>query len=383
MALGDFFNRAKEKTAGLFNRFFYDDTMPRDEEAAPDDSRADQTQYAQNAYQQQQPQYAQNAYQQQQPQYAQNAYQQQQPQYAQNAYQQQQPQYAQNAYQQQQPQYAQNAYQQQQPQYAQNAYQQQQPQYAQNAYQQQPQYAQASAQSQQPVQQAQPLYSQFSAQMPQPPRNRRVQQRAQQEAENVVPFPGAYQQDAQQPGTQPQAGETVLNARIINVRGINDCRSAIALLRAGDALIVVMDNVADPAEMRRYVDTLSGACFSLSATITKVSRHGAYLIAPSCVNVYADQMTAQMNGAQRPAAQRYAQGYQPKDRSYQQPYASQEAYAQRPAQDQQGFERRAPAPDVQQNAFYAQRPQNEPAAPSFEAQPAGYGYAPDRMEAVE
>ena len=336
MALGDFFNRAKEKTAGLFNHFFYDDTMPRDDEAAPDDSRAAQPQYAQNAYQQQQPQYAQNAYQQQQPQYAQNAYQQQQPQYAQNAYQQQ-----------------------------------------------QSPFAQASAQSQQPVQQAQPLYSQFSAQMPQPPRNRRVQQRAQQEAENVVPFPGAYQQDAQQPGTQPQAGETVLNARIINVRGINDCRSAIALLRAGDALIVVMDNVADPAEMRRYVDTLSGACFSLSATITKVSRHGAYLIAPSCVNVYADQMTAQMNGAQRPATQRYAQGYQPQDRSYQQPYASQEAYAQRPIQDQQGFERRAPAPDVQQNAFYAQRPQNEPAAPSFEAQPAGYGYAPDRMEAVE
>lgn len=363
MALADFFSKAKEKTAGLFNHFFYDDTAPQDAPEDQEEARQPQTQYAQQPPYAPSPAYQQQAYAQQ------NAYQQA---YAQqNAYQQPQNPYQQQAYQQQ------PAYQQPQAAYAaQSAYQQQ------NVYQ-QPQAAQQQAQPQ--------MYSQFAAQLPPQTRNRRMQQHTQQREENVVPFPGAYQQpDAQQQAqqqAQAQGGESVLNARVINVRGINDCRSAISLLRAGDALVVVMDSVSDPAEMRRYVDTLSGACFSLSATITKVSRYGAYLVAPSCVNVYADQVTSQMNGAPHMQTPRYAPSYQP--------YGQQAAYAQQPssaqqgayvpqmAQDQQGFERRAPAPDVSQNAFYAQRPQNAPAAPAFEAQPAGYGYAPDRTEAAE
>lgn len=344
MAFGNFFSKAKDVTTGLFNRFFYDDTAPRYAQEEQEDAReAQEGQYVE------QPPFA--------PQQgdAQGF----------DPYR-----YQQQAAQYQQPQYQQAQYQQ--PQYQQAQYQQ--------AQYQQPQYQQPQ----------QPMYSQFAAQQPPQVRNRRVQQHAQAEQpapqeENVVRFPGAYQQE------QQAAQEGNLNMRVINVRGINDCRSAISLLRGGDALIVVMDGVSDPAEMRRYVDTLSGACFSLSSTITKVSRYGAYLIAPASVSVYADQTTSQMNNPARPPIQRYGQGYQQAQyqpqapyqqpqQAYQQPY--QQPYA-RPAYDAQGFERRAPAPEEQQDAFYAQRAPAAPAAPAFEPQPTGYGYAPDRAEAAE
>ena len=363
MALGNFFKQTKDKMAGLMDRFFYADSADREEREEEDEQpQQPDMQFAQQqSYQQMN--------------YGQPQYQQQ--------YQ------PQQRYQQPQ----QTNYD---PLFGQQAQQQYAP-YQQQNYQ-QPQYRP----QQQPQQQAQqPFYSQFAAQQPQQPRNRRVQQHMNRE-ENVVPFPGQYQQEQPQQQAQmqqpqnPQTAEKGLNMRVMNVRGINECRSAIALLRAGDALIVVMDSVSDPAEMRRYVDTLSGACFSLSATITKVSRYGAYLLAPGIVNVFADQITSQMNGAPRPTQpqppqqprygapqqngyqtqyqpQYQAQNYQPQ--SYQQPQ-----YQPQQRQDAQGFARRNPAPEVQSAAFFAQRPQNAPETPPFEAQPAGSGYAPDRVD---
>ncbi len=346
MAAANFLNKVKDKASGLFSRFFYDDTYPVQSEQesaqqAPFSGNQNQSQNQNANYPAQENAFPfAPAYEQQ------GGYQNVQPQQMnmQNPNVQNQNMYANNApYQNYAPQ--ENMYQpQQQPQ--------QQPQL-------QPVY-------QKPAKPQPPMFSQFASQMPLQ-RNRRADQHHQEQmAENVLPFPTPNDQNVQR---QP---ETQWSTRIINVRGINDCRVAIHLLRKGDALIVVMDSISDPAEMRRYVDTLSGACFSLSATITKVSRYGAYFIAPACVLVYADQVTGQMNGAVRPnvSAPRYAPDYQ---RYQKQPV---------PSYEEQGFERRVADRENDEGMFYRQPTYTEPQNPSFEKQPFSYGYAEDHIEQI-
>lgn len=332
MATGDFFGNLKQKARALYNNFFYEG----EEAPAPQQMQEEAYPQQEQPYQQQAPQgYAQ-----------QQAYQ---APYAQ-AYQPQQQSYQQQAYQQQ-------AYQQpQQPVYQNSAYQQQQH------------------------------------------RNRRAQQH---QENNVVDF-GAYQQNNaayQQPqqGYQPQAApqqeqpqaqapaapaSEMPSARVINARGMGDCRSAITLLRNGDAVIIVLENVTDPAEMRRLVDTLSGACYSLTATITKLSRYGAYLLAPQTMAVYTDQVTNQMNGAPgRPQPRNYQPNYTanaPQRPAYQPQQAPQMNYA-----PQQGFIQRAAAPEEAAQPFYARTAPQQAQPPAFSAQPTGYGYVPDEMEAVD
>ena len=210
--------------------------------------------------------------------------------------------------------YAQPAYdpQPQQSAYQASAYQQPyaQPAYQQNAYQQPAYQAQPYQQPQQPVQpqMQQPAYSASPLQQGYQPqqRNRRSAQHAQQpqqpEAENVVPFPGIAQQ-SQQAQPQQSAPAKQLSACVVNARSIADCRNAIGILRTGDCVIAVMDSIADQAEVRRYVDTLNGACFSLGCTMTRLSaRVGVYLLAPAGMQVYTDRTTTQMNAIPRPAA---------------------------------------------------------------------------------
>ena len=259
---------------------------------------------------------------------------------------------------QQQQMYQQQGYQQQAPYpqgYQQQAYQQgyQQP------YQQQPQQA-----YQQPV-------TQFAAQVEE--QRSRNPQAQQPDPQKVVPFPGSYS------GEQPQDVKPA-SVRVITIRGFNDCRSAISYLRAGEILLVVMDGIQDQAEMRRYVDMMAGACFSLSASITKVSRYGSYLAAPGQVSVWADPVISQMNGTGR----RAARPAQPQNsyRTYQGEY-------QQGAAQGYGYQEPAPqnaynpyAPNVQNAAadgteFYARQPQPTPEQPPFEAQERGTGYAPD------
>lgn len=285
--------------------------------------------------------------------------------------------------------------------YQQGAYRQQpvyQQPYQQYAYQQQPAY-------QQPDGQPGPVYQQAQQQPPAQPavqaRLRRTQLHAARQQENVVDF-GSYQQSmGRQSASQPaQNAETpaqetaqqtasLLSARVINARGMGDCRSAITLLRNGDAVVIVMENISDPTEMRRLVDTLSGACYSLTATITKVSRHGVYLLAPQTMAVFTDQATNTMNSAPaRPQARSYQPGfmgqrvtYAPQQQTAQppQPQAPQQPYAA----GGQAFTQRAAAPGETRQNFY-QRPAPQMAQPPvFSAQPAGYGYAPDEVQAVD
>ena len=231
----------------------------------------------------------------------------------------------------------------------------------------------------------------------QQPRNRRTAQHAAQQAGNIVDFTAFQQsqsfQQPQQPEQEsaPQQGTSLLNARVINARNMGDCRSAITLLRKGDAVLVVMESISEPGEMRRLVDTLSGACYSLTATITKVSRSGVYFLAPQTMAVFTDQTTNLMNnvplrtqapnyqpvyGNQRPAYQ--AQPFIPQQSAAQQQPVQQAAY-----QGAMGFTQRAAAPEEAPQSFY-QRPAPQTApTPEFSAQPAGYGYTPDDSSAAE
>ena len=252
-----------------------------------------------------------------------------------------------------------------------------QPAYQQNAYQQPAYQAQPFQQPQQPAQpqMQQPAYSASPLQQGYQPqqRNRRSAQHAQQaqqpEAENVVPFPGIAQQPQQaQPTAQPQQGAPAkqLSACVVNARSIADCRNAIGILRTGDCVIAVMDSIADQAEVRRYVDTLNGACFSLGCTMTRLSaRVGVYLLAPAGMQVYTDRTTTQMN-AQSRAPQRANPGMQ--QSAFQSPFAPQQGqmpYGQ--AAYQQPVNPFAPPQPV-----YAQ-----PQQPAFSEQQPSQGYVPD------
>lgn len=251
-------------------------------------------------------------------------------------------------------------------------YQQPQPAYQQPAYQaqpfQQPQQP-AQPQMQQPAYSASPLQQGYQPQQ----RNRRSAQHAQQaqqpEAENVVPFPGAAQQPQQaQPAAQPQQGAPAkqLSACVVNARSIADCRNAIGILRTGDCVIAVMDSIADQAEVRRYVDTLNGACFSLGCTMTRLSaRVGVYLLAPAGMQVYTDRTTTQMN-AQSRAPQRANPGAQQNIwQTLLEPQQGQAPYGH--AAYQQPVNPFAPPQPV-----YAQ-----PQQPAFSEQQPSQGYVPD------
>ncbi len=108
--------------------------------------------------------------------------------------------------------------------------------------------------------------------------------------DNLVYLPGVEQE-------KPHESESVV--RVISVRSVSDCYSAITQLRLGDMVVLVMDQVGDTVQMRHYVDMLSGACYSLRATITKLSRHGSYLVCPQSCRVYVDAVTSQLNAPSR------------------------------------------------------------------------------------
>ena len=267
----------------------------------------------------------------------------------------------------------------------------QQPQQAPQAAYQQPYQPQSQQAPQQPQYHAN--YQQQGYQPPQPQQpGGRFGRR-----DNVVDI-GDYQKNAGEMHQQEAPQQAQVATRVICARGMADCRMAITLLRNGDGVLVTMENVKDPAEMRRLVDTLSGACYSLNASITKVSRFGVYLLAPHTMPVFADQMINQMNGArpqqpqQRPAYQPQ-QGYQPQAQPQGWEY-QQQAYQpqQNSWQPQQGYQQprqqgeftqRTAAPQENPGAFYARPQQQAAQMPAFASQSANAGYVPDDMEVAE
>ena len=241
--------------------------------------------------------------------------------------------------------------------------------------QQQP-YAYQPPEAQQPVwQQPAPQQSyQAPAQQPQQPtfqtqiqpdpfraesgRNRRSQQHqaAQQpapqapyappqQAENVVPFPGVQQ--------QPESAG--VDAYVINVFNINTCRQAMSCLRKGQCTLIVMDQLIDKAEIRRYVDMLTGACYALNGTMTRLSaKIGFYIMAPAGMTVYTDPTTSNANAQPKPQ---------------QTPLYHAPAMPGSAPQRASDFSAQGPYGAVPQMSFSAHQaePQQQPAAPQQDA----------------
>lgn len=271
---------------------------------------------------------------------------------------------------------------------------------------------------QQPVQQpAQPQYHpNYQQQGYQPPQPAQPQQGGRfgrfsgRDGDNVVSFKD-YQQKTPEAAPQqpvenvPQPMPQAVSTRVVCVRNMADCRRTITLLRMGDAVLATMEMVKDPAELRRLVDMLSGASYSLNASITKVSRFGVYLLAPAAMPVFTDQMINQMNGMRPPQAQTGPQQPRPQYQSQprpqyqpsweQQPMNAQQqpAYEAQPhnawqppqqAQQPDGFTQRTAAPQEDPGVFYARPQQNQPAQmPAFYSQSANTGYVPDDVEVAE
>ena len=254
----------------------------------------------------------------------------------------------------QQPMGQQAPYAQQQAPYAQQQPYQQQPQQPQ-AWQAQP-YVDPGFQQQQTQAYASPQQTQLNQQMDAGGRNRRAAQHVQspqQQPDNIVPFPGGA----------PEQEIKSMDAYVVNVTNINGCRQAMSCLRKGQCTLVVMDQLVDKAEVRRYVDMLNGACFALGGTMTRLSvKVGFYILAPSGMMVYTDPITASANAPARPQPQ-MQQGMQ------QPAYQQQPVYQQAPYQPQP-YQQQQPAPQA-----YAQQPQQQnPYAPPMQQQEAAPAY---------
>ena len=116
-----------------------------------------------------------------------------------------------------------------------------------------------------------------------PQRNRRADQHKVEPQENVVQFP---QENA----------VSRMDAYVINVSNVEACRQAMICLRKGQCTLIVMDQLSDRSEARRYVDMLTGACYALGGSMTRLSsKIGFYLMAPSGMTVYTDAVTSNAN----------------------------------------------------------------------------------------
>jgi len=206
---------------------------------------------------------------------------------------------------------------------------------------------------QQPQQTAN-VYSTPSYQAPQP---------GTMQTQQPAPQPNGYvPPQSQQPVAQPQRPAPMQEAKlpnvcIINTRNLDECRNAIQCIRQGDIVVAVMDSIADQNELRRYVDMLSGAAFTLNGAMMRLSaRGGVYLISPPGVRAFTDQSTSQLNAqpsAARGAAANYGMQYNT------QPY------------NQNGGVYAPPTFGQQQYGMYAQ------SASFMTQQTASQGYSPD------
>ena len=134
----------------------------------------------------------------------------------------------------------------------------------------------------------------------------------------------------------------------------------MSCLRKGQCTLIVMDQLIDKAEIRRYVDMLTGACYALNGTMTRLStKIGFYIMAPNGMTVYTDPTTTNANAQPRP---QQAPLYRPLNSQPQMPsrspgsFAPQEGY---PPPQMSFQQHSAPAGQAQQ-PDYGQEPQEQP-----------------------
>lgn len=178
-------------------------------------------------------------------------------------------------------------------------------------------------------------------------RNRRAAQHQQTQPDGtILPFPGTEENNSEAPR---------MDAYVVNVQNISGCRQAMTCLRKNQCTLVVMDQLIDKAEVRRYVDMLNGACFALGGTMTRLSsKIGFYLLAPAGMMVYTDPVTASANAPQRPLQVPPVQAAQQPAYPNQAPYYNDPQQVYQPPYPQQQYAPQA-QPGQQQDPYTQQQ----------------------------
>lgn len=92
------------------------------------------------------------------------------------------------------------------------------------------------------------------------------------------------------PGYAPDAGSAYTHVEhIMTMTGLKSCYEAIACMKNGETLIVMMDAIANEGESMRCQDMLAGAAFTLGCTVRMLQGGRLVLIAPEGVMVLPEQ----------------------------------------------------------------------------------------------
>ena len=96
------------------------------------------------------------------------------------------------------------------------------------------------------------------------------------------------------PGFSPDAGSSFTHVEhIMTMTGLRSCYEAIACMKNGETLIVMMDAIANESESMRCQDMLAGAAFTLGCSVRMLQGGRLVLIAPEGVKVLPEQAQVQ------------------------------------------------------------------------------------------
>lgn len=186
-----------------------------------------------------------------------------------------------------------------------------------------------------------------------------LQQPAQPQPSNVVPFPGMQR--------APDGGVYAHIEYIVLLRSRNECKDVIEYIKASASVFLNMEFIASDSERQRCVDMLSGAAYTLGCALNRISPRGIYLISSPSVCVVVDPATKKFATAPEVGSfvrqsyeipgygtSRQSYGYQ-ENTPLSAPYGR-APQAQAPSYTQQATQRQAQAPSYAQQATQRQAP---------------------------
>ena len=95
------------------------------------------------------------------------------------------------------------------------------------------------------------------------------------------------------PGFAPEGAAGGHVEHIMTMTGLRSCYEAIACMKNGETLIVMMDAIANESESMRCQDMLAGAAFTLGCSVRMLQGGRLVLIAPEGVKVLPEQAQVQ------------------------------------------------------------------------------------------
>ena len=92
------------------------------------------------------------------------------------------------------------------------------------------------------------------------------------------------------PGVEPRVDRSQIHVEhIITLTGLKSCYDAIACMKDGETLIVMLDAIANESESMRCQDMLAGAAFTLGCSVRLLQGARIVVIAPEGVKILPEQ----------------------------------------------------------------------------------------------